>query len=191
MFDAILRNEALYKIYCSECFENGVGIRYDESLIDSDGDINTDKVLILCIDEYYHSRNIHNPPASIDCLVILKCEDGNYSLHLIELRNVSSMKGVKRKDIVKKFEITIDKFLEEEYSHIFMDEQYKINDFKLYLITDACKIKKNFPTLTEDEYKRKIKESHLDIYLSLPPFKFRGKFAALTPCVPDYVISAC
>ena len=191
MFDKILQHEVLYEIRCSECFENGIGIEYDTKLLDDYNEIDTEKVLILCIDEYYNTRKMQNPPPSIDCLVIVKCDNGGYGFHLVELRNVKSPSGVKRREIVKKFNTTVEKFMQDEFGSIFMDETFIVNDFKLYLITDACRIKKMFPSLTEDEYRAKMKDSSLSVYQSLPPFLFRGQVAMLTPCAPDYVIKGC
>jgi len=116
MFKKIYNSPDLFKIVSTYCSENNAEICLSDGLdLHSD-----DKLLILKTDAYYSSKNMHNPPPSIDCLILVKCDkcDG-YDLHLVELRDINSQNGFNKENIVSKFKTIIDNFLQVQFKDIF------------------------------------------------------------------------
>ena len=104
MFEAILNDPDLFSLYRAACEENEICIEFSEHLPD-------DQYLILKIDAYYHSSRMHNPPRSIDCLIIVQCDTNPcYDFYLIELKNISSPKGFNTTEIREKFNTAIEDF---------------------------------------------------------------------------------
>ena len=127
MFDAILNNSDLWGLSRTTCFENEIGVDFSEKLI-KDLEIGLfEKIMILKIDAYYHPSKMAKPPRSIDCLIIVKCINTCYEFYLVELRNVVSLKGLKKAEINEKFTTTIKDFLKNRFQEIFIDKDYCIN----------------------------------------------------------------
>jgi hypothetical protein len=185
MFEDILNDQDLFSLHRAACEENEVCIEFSEILPE-------DKYIILKIDAYYSSLRMHNPPRSIDCLIIVQCDTNPcYDFYLVELKNISSTKGFNTKEIRDKFKTTIEDFLKIRFAHIFLNPAYCLNDFKLYFVSDACRIKKRFPDMTLEEYKNSILGTKYDAILSLAPFTFRNKIASIIPLLPNPLIKEC
>lgn len=94
-------------------------------------------------------------------------------------------------NIIKKFETTIYDFLSNRFSYIF--DKYCINSLYLYFVSDAYRIKKSDPDITEEEYNKKMKIKGLKIesFLSIKPFGFKGKKAVINPLLPNPMINEC
>ena len=174
MFDHIRQHPELFGIERGSCEENSLCIAFCESLKFAD-EIDDEKVRILKIDAYYNSSRMHNPPPSIDCLVIVKTGDSAFDFYLIELRDVTVTKLVRPDNIIPKFRTVIEKFFQEDFSEIFMSSKYVINRFKLWLVTDPF----HAESLTEDQYKKKIGLTVLDRFQSMKPLRFRDKIAMI------------
>jgi hypothetical protein len=184
MFDAILNDPDLFGLYRTACEENEVCIEFSEHLSE-------DKYIILKIDAYYNSLRMHNPPPAIDCLIIVQCDTNPcYDFYLVELKNISSPKHFNTKEIRDKFQTTIEDFLKKRFAYIFLNPAYCINHFKLYFVSDACRIKKRFPDITQQEYKNKILGTKYEA-ISLMPFTFRGKIASISPLLPNPFVKEC
>ena len=184
MFNKIYNNPNLASIISSYCDENDIEICLDESL-ESNSD---DKLLILKIDDYYSSKKIHNPPPAIDCLILVKCDSGEcYDIYLVELKNIKSPKAFSKENIVEKFKTTINKFLNDEYTDIFLKENYC--DFNCYFVTNpyGCQ------NITQEEYDKKIHDEglKLDFFNSIKPFKFQNKYSLIKPILPNPTINEC
>lgn len=113
MFNKIQGNDVLYELITVYCSENSIEVCLSE-------DIEEDRILIIKPDLYYNSSRMHNPPPSIDCIIIIKCKDNlKYSMNLIELRDIKSPNGFDSKNIVEKFDTVINSFLQDIFSEIF------------------------------------------------------------------------
>ena len=178
MLDRIIQHETLSPLIRLCCDENGTSVDFDECLIKHDlPDHN--KLLILKIDSYYSSRRMHNPPPSIDCLIILRCDDGTYSFYLIELRDVGNTSGIKPKEIIPKFNTVINQFF-TEFSDIFLDGTSTIRSVSAWLVTDALGTK----NMDEEQYRKKIKGTVVEQYSSIKPFRILNKIVQLEVVSP-------
>ena len=177
----------LLPIIRSYCSENNVEVCLSKGLEDTADD----KLLILKIDAYYSSENgMHNPPASVDCLMLVKCDTNDcYDMYIIELRDINSPNGFDKKNIVEKFTTTINEFLSVKFKNIFYNDMYCFNSFKCYFVTDPY----GCSGMTQEQYDEHIhaKGLKLDYFNSLKPFVFRDKLAMIEPKLPNPMIREC
>jgi hypothetical protein len=174
MFIQIDNNLDLFGILRGCCEENSICVGFCDEL-QADGEINEEKVKILKIDAYYSSMRMHNPPPSIDCLIIVKDGSDLYKIYLVELRDVNGMGLIRPDDIVRKFSTVTNRFLSQDFASIFMDERFNIREFKMWLITDPFKPL----NLTEEQFRKKVKGTVLEKYQTMKPLRFRDKVAQI------------
>lgn len=190
MFDEIFSDPELFAIVRQNCRENDVGATIASDLLDVNGDLNHDRVIVLKLDALYSSQNMHNPPPSPDYLVIVKCCDESYEAYIIELRDVGQTGAVRSAQILPKFRTATDNFLSVKYRHIFFDgEDIKFKRLKLYLVTDPLNLKGK--TLSEAEYQNRIRGTVLDAYASLAPIVVGRRAYLIEPVLPDPTVLAC
>jgi len=184
MFEAILNDPELFALHREACEENEICIEFADRLTD-------DKYIILKIDAYYSSSKMHNPPPSIDCLIIVKCDtNACYDFYLVELKNIKSTKGFDIKNLKQKFTTVIEDFLKTRFADIFLNPKYCINEFKLYFISDACRLKKR-ANISEEQYRKKLLTTKYKLFTLLKPFEFRNKRAVIEPLLPNPLIKEC
>lgn len=179
MIDLIMCHPELSGILRRSCDENNICIEICDELLVGD-DLNDDLIQILKVDEYYSSKNMHNPPPSIDCLIILKTGENEFGFILVELRNVKGTALIKPKEIIGKYKTTVERFMLDEFSSIFCDDMFTVSFFKLWLVTNPFKI----PNLSDEQYERKIKGTVLEQYNSVKPLRFKNKVAIIEPMAP-------
>ncbi len=185
MFDTILQDTELFGLCRGKCQENDICIEFGDNLAE-------DAFLILKIDDYYTSSRMHNPPPSLDCLIIVECETNPcYDFYLVEMKNIKSPHGFQIKNIKDKFTTAIEDFLKKRFAYIFLNSDYCVNKFRLYFVSDACRIKKKFPDITHEGYRKKILGTKYEAFLSLKPFEFRGKKALIDPRLPNPMVKVC
>ncbi|KPA16742.1 hypothetical protein MHK_003023 [Candidatus Magnetomorum sp. HK-1] len=185
MIDKIYNDLELSSLIRELCDENDICVEISDHISDKD-------YLVLKIDQYYSSKRMHNPPPSVDCIIIVKCYKNNcYDIYLVELKNIKSTKGFKINNIIKKFQTTIDDFMAKQFSHIFLNKDYCVNNFKMYFVSDACRIKNKFPNITESQYRKKILNTKLDMLLTSKPLQFRNKVAPFDPVLPNPMVKPC
>jgi hypothetical protein len=173
MFDKIKNHPELSKIKCCNCSENNATVKLCISL---KLDVNEEKILILRPDNYYHSKRMHNPPPSPDCLIFVNCDNKeNYDLYLIELKDVKDTRTLKYKVIVEKFNTMINRFF-VDFDAIFGAVNY--GKIKFYLISTYPK---NSENISEEEYRKKIKTCLLDTYASQKPLRLYNKAVLIEP----------
>jgi len=184
MFKKIYQNPKLYSIISSYCEENNV-----EVCLSKDLDINSDdKLIILKPDEHYSSKNMPKPPPSIDCLILVKCDNcKGYDIHLVELKDIKSQSGFDKENIISKFKTVINDFLQNEFKNIFLEENYC--NFNCWFVSNpyGCR------NMSQEEYDKKIhdEELKLDYFNSIKPFKFKNKISLIKPILPNPMISEC
>nr|VFJ78114.1 MAG: hypothetical protein BECKFW1821C_GA0114237_11672 [Candidatus Kentron sp. FW] len=164
MLDKITNHPELFGLLRQRCQENDIGVRICDELMDN-GQLREGAIRILEVDAYYHSKNMHNPPPAIDCLIIIKTGEAQFGLTLVELKNVSSGRkaDLKPRAIRPKFDTVIQDFLSEEFAPIFLDENIRISHLRLWLVTDPYR----WPPMSEEEYRKKLKN------VALRSFNFR------------------
>ncbi len=159
----------------------------DEGIeIDIEKSLNQEKIAIIKVDEYYNDLHLASPPKSIDFAVVVDCECAAYVLYLLELKNVNSPQKLNVKDIQEKFTVTIEDFLTKRFGTIFLADQFKYKDIKLYLVSDAYGIAKEYATYEQykkiQEKKQKIQgrdSLRVDFNLGSKLYKFRGKIVKI------------
>ena len=175
MFDKIINHPELFGMLCHECTENNAKVEFDNSLL-INNDLDSDKILILKPDNFYHSSRMHNPPPSPDCLILINCtEKEYYDLYLIELKDVKDTKELKYKIVVEKFNTMIEQFF-PKFEAIFNAFSYGAITF--YLVTTYPK---GSAQLSNDDYHSRIAGSALDAYGSRKPLKLFNKAVFIQP----------
>lgn len=171
--------------------DEGIEVEIDKSIM-------PEKLAIIKIDDYYNDLHVSYPPKSIDFAVVVDCACSWYILYLLELKNVNSPKKLSVKDIQEKFENTICDFLSRRFEKIFLQEQYKYKDIKLFLVSDAYGLKGKYNTYEEykkiQDRKQKIQSRdslRVDFSLGSKLFKFRGKIVRICYDIPPNPIIQC
>jgi hypothetical protein len=167
MLDAIEQNLELHGISRRTCAENTVEVAICSALLAGD-DLDDSSIKILKVDDYYNTKNFAMPPKSVDCLVVVRCASGSFELTLVELRDVSSTKGVKPSEIIRKFEATFLKFMSEDFGAIFGSPADTISRIRAWLVTDPFRAS----GLSDEQYRCKIKGTVLDFYQSARRSRF-------------------
>jgi hypothetical protein len=189
MLEEIYNHPDLFEITRQPCVENGVGGHIARSLL-VDGHLDSERVVILKIDAFYDSSRMHNPPPSPDCLVIVRCCDGSYSAYVIELRNVNSVRGVPRKEMLAKFKTALNDFIGERFKDIFwVDGQFRIKVLRLFLVTDPYAVSRR--GMTGDDYRKYLKGTALDAFSSMEPLSVGGLVCPVEPILPNPIIQEC
>jgi len=184
MFNEIYHDEKLYPIISNYCSENNIEICLSEELQNHADD----KLIILKVDEYYSSDNMHNPPPALDCVILVKCDKKPcYDLYLIELKAINSPDGFNKANILQKFKTVIDDFLESQFSHIFSNQEYC--NFNCYFVSNPYRCN----NISQDEYEKKIRIDglKLDYFNSIKPFRFKNKVSFIQSKLPNPLISEC
>ena len=109
-----------------------------------------------------------------------------FVLYILELR------GVKRtcssKEIQGKFETVINRFMQEEFGHIFLKDSFKYKEVFLYLVTTSYQRAVQLGKFEEYQALRarlNAKDSLAnDSTLTTKPYKFRGKYYFIRREVP-------
>jgi hypothetical protein len=190
MFDAIYADPELLGITRQRCRENEVGATVSHELLDDDGHLLHDRVLVLKLDALYCSQNMHNPPPAPDYLVIVRCEDDSYEGYIIELRDTTQTGAVRSSQILPKFRTAVDDFLSIRYRHIFfINDNVIFKSLRLYLVTDPLGLRSK--GLSDAEYKSRIRGTVLDAYASLDPVVVGGRAYLIEPVLPDPTVEPC
>jgi hypothetical protein len=188
MREQFSNHEQLHGLLRGTVRENDIGVTFDNNLLHN-GEVDDDSVLIFKIDSYYNSTQMHNPPKSVDYLVVVRCEhNSGFDAYIIELRNVSETSGVKPREIRKKFEtVFLDFFVKfkDEFSIILNN----LNSLRLYLVTDPLGLRNK--DLSEIEINKRIKDTVIEAFGFLTPFEFLGKPYLIEVKIPDPLIAAC
>jgi len=182
MISEIRNHSELKKILVEDCNENNV-----EATISA----NIDKAdfVILKIDKYYNSLFLADTPKSVDCLIVLRCDDNTFRLFIIELKDIKNLAGFSVKEIYQKFNTTLHNFLQERFNDIFFSNNYIIKDMKLLFVTDPLNLQNQ--TYTMNQIKNRIQGTKIEILLLMRPFKFGNKYYSISYEVPNPLIQNC
>jgi len=186
MLEAIELNEQLRQICRESCGENNIQIGICDALV-SGGLLDQSLIKILKVDEYYSSKNFSQAPKAIDCMIVVRCESGEFEITLAELRDVKSTKGIPPRDILDKFKTVFHKFMAEDFCEIFADPQHKVKKIEAWLVSDPF----NLPQLSVENYRRKVGSTRLDVIQSAKPFSFRGHAVPIRALRPNPEICSC
>jgi hypothetical protein len=130
MFDTIICHSELGGLMRLCCQENRMLIEFDACYYNNEL-LNHEKVIILKIDAYYNTMDMATPPPSIDCLIIVKCDDGTYTYYLVELRDVTGTMKIKPRVMMPKFETVINDFFKKRFPEVFLSEEYVVKNIHM------------------------------------------------------------
>ncbi|MDF3076541.1 MAG: hypothetical protein K0S09_430 [Sphingobacteriaceae bacterium] len=125
MFLKILADSTLNQFIEDSCCENGICVDFDESISKEDR-------LIIKVDKFYNSLKT-KVPASPDCLIIVKCKNSGYSLHIIELKNIHSSQGFELLNVLEKYQTCLDDFVSVRFKELLMKDYKAV---KLYFVSN-------------------------------------------------------
>ncbi|WP_156109213.1 hypothetical protein [Hymenobacter sp. APR13] len=109
-----------------ECCENGFAACVDPA-------INKDDFIIIKVDEYYNSLSIKRPP-SPDCLIIIRCSQGDFNIYIVELRDIASSEGFEIEKIREKFLTCLNDFMMGVLSQFFLNTTHVLKKPRLFLL---------------------------------------------------------
>lgn len=189
MIDLIQNDPELFSIIRTQCSENGIGINFCNDLLINEDHLDPEKAIILKLDSYYCTQNMATPPKSPDYLVIVKCNDGSFNLHIAELRNVSRTTGVRQKEIREKFETVTADFLTTRFGQYFNSPNISYKRVQLLLITDPLGLATK--GLTAEQIKKFMRGTALDAYSSMKPLIFQNRALMIEVALPNPTICTC
>ncbi len=122
----IKNDPILSHFICDNCSENDISVTFDQR-------INKEEYVIIKVDDYYNSLNRERPPPSPDCLIVLKCNDIEYSLSIVELKAIKNSQGFTFDNMIGKFETCVYDFIEHKFSELLFIDYKRI---KLFFVSD-------------------------------------------------------
>jgi hypothetical protein len=167
MIELIRNHNILQAFVREECCENDVSVTID-------GELGKEDVIILSVDSYYNSLNLRRPPASVDCLIIVRCRAGDYKLFIVELKNISSRSGYSSENLREKFVTTLDDFVSVRFPFI---GNANIRDVKLFFVSKIGNYKRDGALM-------------MDVLINMR-FSFRGKKLLINPRMPTPRFGPC
>ncbi len=167
MLELIREHQILGPFVRDACCENGVGVQLAP-------EIAGDRIVIVKVDDYYNSLNVKRRPASVDCLIIIECESGDYRIAVVELKDISSSSSYSSKNLRAKFETTLNDFMETRFPFI---GRANIRDIRLYFVSNITNYRRDSGLM-------------MDVYFNLR-FSFQGRKLMITPRVPSPVVQGC
>ena len=181
MIKRIKQHYLLSQCIKPECCENNVKAIISDTITD-------ENYVILDIDEYYRlikrsNRGFKLPP-SIDCLILIKCSDGDYKLFIIELKNLTSNYNIQKGKIYRKFKTTISDFLKNRYPSTFSFEN-NLKEFDLFLVTNLDHYSDN------DTLSKRLNDPRLNFLNTIKPFEYNGFTRTIKAGLPNSVIQNC
>nr|VFJ77860.1 MAG: hypothetical protein BECKFW1821C_GA0114237_114211 [Candidatus Kentron sp. FW] len=135
MLNKIADHPELYALLRQSCEKNDVCVTVCDELMEN-GDLRCDLINILKMDAYFSSKRIPDPPLSIDCLIIIKTGERAFGLTLVEPGKAKRGERLRLHEIKPKFDETISKFLLKDFANIFMNPDYTISYFRLWVVSN-------------------------------------------------------
>jgi len=165
LFQKLKSHTILSNFIFDKCEENGICVNIDER-------IEKDNVLIIKPDEFYNSLNIGNRPASPDCMIIVRCANGGYSLTIVELKDIDTSSRFEVKNMFEKFETCFNDFICNRFADVLHIEYkriklYFVSKIEIYKRDASLKIK----ILQSKTYSYNGKRFHIEPQMPVPAIK--------------------
>lgn len=181
MVNMIKREPRLAPYLKNEIEDAGIEVGIDPLL-------NSDSFVIIKVDDYYNGLKIATPPKAVDFVIVVDCQCNWFTMYLLELKNVNGPDKLNISDIQEKFGNTINDFLSNTFSNIFLKDSFKYKNVKLYLVSDAYKESGNFANHAEylafRERVNKKDSLKVDLHLGSKLYRFRGKILKIEYDIP-------
>ena len=167
MLSKIKSKGELSRFLTSNVLENGVGIIISTEMPQ-------ESYVVINIDEYYHKIGPEKTPAIADILLVAQklSQKEQHHIYIVEMKNIKSPRSFKVKNIYEKFHTAIEDFMKVKYADIFMDEDYKVERFRLYFVSDAFRLKKR--GWSEEQIRSFLNETKIMTFQSMDYFQYRN-----------------
>lgn len=168
MIQTIENNNNLRKYVHRNIEDAGVRVNVESSLREQE-------YIGVKVDDYYMGQHLGGEtPKAVDFIVAVDCGLDWYALYILEMKDTNSYTTA---EIEEKFDTAINRFMQEDYKEIFLNDKYKYRSIKLYLVTTAYKAALNYPNFEAYlEIKRKVDNKdtlQLDRYQGNRLYRFR------------------
>ncbi|MHB8259456.1 MAG: hypothetical protein ACYDCN_01485 [Bacteroidia bacterium] len=179
LIQELKNSQVVANFLCDVCSERGFSA-------DINNVISQDDHVIIKVDDYYNSLGT-KVPASPDCLIVIKCADGNFTIFIVELKDIANQHGFSNKNIREKFETCLNDFMQNVLRSHFVESQYIFNKIELYFVTDPYN-QQNNPNRAKLN-----KTSKIDALLAMntKPFNFDGKRLGIRHKIESPMINPC
>jgi hypothetical protein len=167
MIDRIKSHPDLQPFLYSECCDQGLCLEFDDT-------VSVDDRVVIKVDEYYNAQDLGNGrPPSPDCLIIVRCKDGGYSLHVAELKNMTTAKYYDVNNVIKKFDTCFEDFIPVRFRDILFTDYKKV---KLYFLSRIDMHTRDMGISYEilTGYRRKYNGKQLQIKAFIPIAKIKA-----------------
>lgn len=159
----------------------GIEVEIDSTLTSQD-------YAAIKVDEYYAGLRVAPTPKAVDFLVVVDCRCDWFAMYILEFKNVNGPEKLSIANIQEKFANTINLFLNDTFSGIFLNDRFKYKAVKLYLVSDAYNEVGYFKNHNEFlAFRQKINKRDslkVDVALSSKLYKFRGKILRIEYDIP-------
>lgn len=185
MINNVYCHSVLNGIVAFNIYEQGVEVEIGNSLKDANDDLLYEKIAIVQPDRFYNTRDFATPPKSVDNVVIVKDDEDNFYLYVIELKSTSNTRNIDRKELAEKFDTTFSDFLIERFGEIFQEASPLVS-LHAWVVCDPMRLANSGMSI--EDYERKIKSSVIDFEVLMKPVRFRDKIAMIKAMLPPPVI---
>lgn len=185
MVNMIKKDAHLVPYLTTTIEDTGIEVGLDQRLCPDD-------FAAIKVDGYYAGLKISTPPKAVDFVVIVDCQCDSFSMYILELKNVNGPGKLNIVDIQEKFSNTINLFLSDTFSYIFLNDRFKYKKIKMYLVSDAYGEAGNFANHSEYlRFRDKVNKKDtlkVDMSLSEKLYRFRGKILKIEYDIPPHPI---
>jgi len=178
MLDKIKTNEQLIQFLTSDLLENEIGVIINE-------DMPQDSYVAIDIDEYYHHIGLKTIPAIADILLVAQrlSQKEQHHIYIVEMKNIRKPQHFNVKNIYEKFHTAIEDFMKAKYADIFMDDNYKVERFKLFFVSDVFRLKNR--GWSEDQIRSFLSETKIMAFQSMSFLQYRNFKAIIEYQLPN------
>ena len=181
LLDALRADALIQPFLKAACAEHRAGAGLSPAL-------RPEQVVIISPDDYYNARVPYpDTPKSPDCLVVVQCTDGTYTVYVVELKDVRHPRSLVLKDIRQKFETCLGDFMSNVLRAHFFRTDIVLRGVRLLLVANPYEnVQGRDPRLD--------KNSRFDALLALTaghPLRFAGQRLGIKPNERNPLIAPC
>lgn len=178
MLNKIKSKGELTRFITSNVLENEVGVIISTEMPQ-------DSYVAIDIDEYYHQIGLTKIPAIADIILVAQklSQKELHHIYIVEMKNIRKPQYFSVKNVYEKFYTVIEDFMKTRYADIFMDENYKVEQFKLFFVSDAYRLKKR--GMSEEQIKSFLLETKINAFQSMRFFQYRHFKAIIEYQLPN------
>ncbi len=185
MIDDIYCHSVLGGVVAYDISEEGVEVEIGDSLKDQNDDLLHEKIAIVQPDRFYNTKDFATPPKSVDNVVVVKDDEDNFYLYVIELKSTCKTKRINRQELAEKFDTTFKDFLIERFGDVF-NGAMPLMSLHAWVVCDPMRLANS--NMSIEEYEKKIKSSVIDFEVLMKPVRFKDRIALIRAMLPPPLI---